>query len=301
MRLETEDVAVTHSGRYHGGLGFLGKPDCGLDRFSRIAAATLEAYGHRVERQSAQGPLDARITSSRFVVALHLDGAGPAPADRDRRRPEREDELIQRRLTISLCPAEDGPGMDAQAQLMLVVMLYRMVEAYGALSIEWLDPDTVLSVEQFLSAFAEVSPRRVRGRQEILDERRARFAPVDETARTLNHQCDAICGQSPTGPEGPVDLTEEEALALAFRDGPRPDEITDPGEESMSDIRRLATWGMTGTVAFISAPVAISLAAVNLARGEDFRLNTQVLAFAGLIAMLYNSGALTHAATVLPI
>ena len=211
------------------------------------------------------------------------------------------DDLVSHRLTITLCPVDPSTADDVQTQLMLVVMLYRMVEAYGALNIEWLDPDTVLSVEQFLSAFASVSPRRVRGRQEIIEERRARFAPVDETANSLNTRFDAICGQKVNTPEGLVSLSEEEALALAFRTEPRPDEVTADQEDAISDIRRLATWGMTGTLAFMSAPVALSLAAVNLVRGEDFRLNTQVLSLTGLLAVLQSSGALANVVAMLPV
>ena len=43
-----------------------------------------------------------------------------------------------------------------------------------------------------------------------------------------------------------------------------------------SNILGLTSWGMTGVVL---ALIAISMAAVNLIRGEDFRLNTQMLAF----------------------
>lgn len=293
---------MTHTGRYHGGLEFLGKRESGLDRFSRIATATLEAYGHRVERQSALTPHEARITASRYAVLLALDplppdAAQPAPARRGT-----DAALVKRRLSITLCPADAASDDATQTQLMLVVMLYRMVEAYGALNIEWLDPGTVLSVEQFLGAFAEVSPRRVRGRQEIIEERRARFAPVEETAQDLNSQYDAICGQKPNAAEGLVSLSEDEALALAFRDGPHPNELPDNAQEqAISDIRRLATWGMTGTLAFMSLPVAASLAAVNLVRGEDFRLNTQALSLTGLLVVLQSSGALASAVSYLPL
>lgn len=292
---------MTTTGRYHGGLEFLGKRDSGLDRFSRIVTATLEAYGHRVERQSAISANEARITANRYAVQLELDPISGDERKRGRSRRNAETEMVKRRVTITLCAADPATDDNTQTQLMLVVMLYRMVEAYGALNIEWLAPDTVLSVEQFLSAFSNVSPRRVRGRQEIIEERRARFAPVDETAQCLNSHYDAICGQKLTGKEGLVSLSEDEALALAFREGGRPDEVTDAQEEAISDIRRLATWGMTGTLAFMSLPVAVSLAAVNLVRGEDFRLNTQALSLTGLLVVLQSSGALASAVSLLPI
>ena len=74
-----------------------------------------------------------------------------------------------------------------------------------------------------------------------------------------------------------------------------------PEDEAENDIRRLATWGMTGVVTLMSGPVGLSMAAVNLARGEDFRLNTHVLSLTGLLVMLQSSGALAGAVSYLPL
>lgn len=70
-------------------------------------------------------------------------------------------------------------------------------------------------------------------------------------------------------------------------------------EDRPSDILRLTSWGMTGAVASMSAPIALSLAAVNLIRGEDFRLNTQVLAYTVAIVALNSSGAFAGVASAL--
>ena len=88
-------------------------------------------------------------------------------------------------------------------------------------------------------------------------------------------------------------MSEEERLALAFRAEPHPDELS-PEEAAggpPSSQLRLASWAMTGVVASVSAPVAVSLAAVNLMRGEDFRLNTQVLSLSAFVAFVHGSGA----------
>jgi len=180
--------------------------------------------------------------------------------------------------------------------------MYRMVDAYAADYVEWLDPETVLTTDEFLGAFSSVSPRRVRGRQQIIDDGAPRFAPIDETEPGLGVRYDAISGQKLfSGHDGPVSLSEEEALSLAFRLDPRPDEFDPTEDEPDSDIRRLATWGMTGVLVTLSAPVGISMAAVNLARGEDFRLNTHVLSLSGLLVVLQSSGALAEAVALLPI
>jgi hypothetical protein len=307
---------VTQTGRYHGGLVFFGYEDTLLDQFGRIVSATLEDYGHPVERQSVLNAHEARITASHYQVKLTVTGGREASdqARRSRRidtagrlnpgRPRRAD-TSPCRLVIDLIPADtDGNDKDI-SQLLLVVMLYRLVDVCAVSAIEWLDPATVLTLSQFLGAFSDVSPQRVRGRQQIMGiDDNTRFAPVDDTERDLSYHYDAIAGQRPhDGETGLIQLTEEELLALAFRSDAHPDEMdaASPEDQAQSDIRRLATWGLTGMMVFLSAPVAASMAAVNLARGEDFRLNTNVLSLTGLLVVLQSSGALASAVALLPI
>ncbi|GAB5436747.1 hypothetical protein [Falsiruegeria mediterranea] len=303
---------MTQTGKYHGGLVFLGNQDGSLDRFSRIVTATLEDYGHSVERQTLSGPHEARIVTSQFHVKLSLD-PNPVCVDHTARlddaaglnRGKKETrQRVHNRLVIALTPVSEQHDDRDVTELMLVVMLYRMVDLYASEHIEWLDPNVSLTIEQFLGAFANVSPRRVRGRQEIIYENGGRFAPIDETAPDLAMRYDTIAGQTPHGGEfGLIELTDEEALALAFRSDPHPDELDgmSPEERAQSDIRRLTSWAMTGTLAFVSAPVALSLAAVNLARGEDFRLNTQVLSLTGALVFLQSSGAMASVMSILPL
>lgn len=305
---------MTQTARYHGGLVFTGQQESALDRFSRIVSATLEDYGHRVERQSIMSVQQARITASQFLVKLTLS-KGAKPSDHTTRsmridaaaglnpKTRVADEPMQR-LEISLCPADPARADQSQSELLLVVMMYRMAEAYPTEYVEWLSPETILTTEQFLGAFSTVSPRRVRSRQQILDCKGPRFAPVDDTEPGLVHQYDAIAGQKLfDGHEGPVSLSEQEALSFAFRMDPHPDEFeaVEEEDERDNDIRRLASWGMTGMMVFISAPVAISMAAVNLAKGEDFRLNTNVLSLTGCLVVLQSSGALASVMAMLPL
>ena len=70
-------------------------------------------------------------------------------------------------------------------------------------------------------------------------------------------------------------------------------------DDKPSDILRLSSWCLTGVLASISAPIAVSMAAVNLIRGEDFRLNTQVLVFTFAIVALNASNALADVAGAL--
>ena len=97
-------------------------------------------------------------------------------------------------------------------------------------------------------------------------------------------------------------LSVEESLALAFRDDS--EDLIDPAtpeEQAENDIRRLTAWGMTGMLVFLSGPVALSMAAVNLVKGEDFRLNTHVLALTAFVASFSGSGLLSNALSYLPV
>jgi hypothetical protein len=292
---------VTETGRYHGGLVFLGNDLIELDGFCRIAAATLEDYGHPVERQSIQAGRAGRVTASRFAVTLGVtqtvqDGGfnvGTSAANMFDDAAYRD--AADMRVTITLTPADPNEDID-RCELLLVVMLFRMVEAYRPDQVEWLDPKAILATHAFLSAFDNLSPRRVRGRQEVVDLG-GRFAPVEETAHRLHHR---LTGTEPLfEDEGPVELSDEDRLAWALRTEPHPQEF-DADAETQSDVRRLAIWGMTGVLATVSAPVAVSMAAVNLIRGEDFRLNTQALALTAGLTTLHGSGALAHAMSYMP-
>ncbi len=289
---------MTQTGRYHGGLVFFGDPDHALDRFTRIVTATLEDYGHPVERQSIIDRSQARVIASHYMVKLSLNDAPDAIFEI-----KMNNKSLQR-LEISLCPVAPGADDKDISELMLVVMLYRMVDLFATRSIEWLDPETVLTVDQFLGAFTNVSPRRVRGRQEILETADAPFGSVDQTEPGLAVRFDEMSGQrAHDGALGLIDFSEQETLAFAYRFNAHQDpiDVETPVEQAESDIRRLAVWGMTGMVGFLSAPVALSMAAVNLARGEDLRLNTNVLSLTGLLVMLQSSGALASAVSYLPL
>ena len=289
---------MAQSGKYHGGLVFFGNPDHALDRFTRIVTATLEDYGHPVERQSILDSHQSRIVASHYMVKLNLADSPDAIFEL-----KMNGKSLQR-LEISLCPVSAGLDDKDISELMLVVMLYRMVDLYATRSIEWLAPETQLTVDQFLEAFTNVSPRQVRGHQETLEAGDAPFNPVDETEQGLADHYDRLAGQPAHEDEfGLIDLSDEETLALAYRFTARPNviDITPPQETAQNDIRRLAAWGMTGMVAYLSAPVALSMAAVNLVKGEDFRLNTNVLSLTGLLVMLQSSGAVASAVSYLPL
>ncbi|MHA6262211.1 hypothetical protein ACXYMO_03335 [Arenibacterium sp. CAU 1754] len=284
-----------------------------LDQFSRIVAATLDDYGHLVERNSIQNARSARVTASHYVVKLTMSHELEHSAQRHRAinidaigdiNPRRvhlaED---QWRIQLDMFPAD--PDRDDQdiSELLLVVMLYRMFDQVDVALVEWLDPATQLAAHQFLEAFSNIAPSLVRGQADGYGLNDPRFAPIDDTEQFLARQYDALATEE-NGVQrrhGLPPLSEEQALAMAFRtEAMLEEEKQAPAiaaDTGPSDIQRLTAWGMTGMMAFLSAPVAASMAAVNLARGEDFRLNTHVLSLTAFLVTMQSSGALASVVT----
>lgn len=277
-----EDFIVTQSSDYHGGLTFSGDAQNALAACRSIVQETLEEYGHAVEGTAMLTRNAAELHTAAYCIGLTLSETCTAAAGS--RRPSPGGPL---RLAISLAPSFAGYDNRETSELLLAVALHQLVQATDADEITWQDCPAALSREQFLSAFAGAAlPEQDKRR------RNSRFEPVDDSLGGISQRCDAVMGRpAHQGASGLVEMTEEERLALAFREDPHPDEIISGEEGQPSDQLRLASWAMTGLVASVSAPVAVSLAAVNLMRGEDFRLNTQVLSMSAFVAFMHSSGA----------
>ncbi|GHF50620.1 hypothetical protein [Seohaeicola zhoushanensis] len=268
---------MTNTCSYHGGLVMFASEEEMLERLSRIAATSLEDYGHPVEKSALIDACTARVVSSRYAIKLSLTQDLVPGEDGQRGLRFENFRLVtpaerQHRVVIELFPADTRRDDREISELLMVVMLYRAAHEFDVQMIEWLDPLTLLTTAEFLTAFANVGPNLVPlrvGHANINDDR---FAPEDEIALHA--------------PEESAFVVHLEAVEV------------DPDQ---SDVRRLAIWGMTCTLATLSTPVALSMAAVNLVRGEDFRLNTHVLALTGFLVMLQSTGALASAIAVLPL
>nr|WP_216598166.1 hypothetical protein [Ruegeria sp. HKCCD6119] len=280
-----------------------------IERFGTIVATTLEDYGHLVERKALLSATEASIVSSQYLVRMTLDTGTSGQQDRY----ERMDRAAglktitkpgvshpQNRLVLTITPV--SPLLDDAeiSELMLVVTLYRMVDICSTRRVEWLSPHTVLTVEHFMSAFDTLTPSRTsRDRKQIFQSLTGQFAGMQQS-----EQDDTITALH-TPAARPIQLTDEQLLSIAFRS----DEADLPTrkdagasiavDDKPSDILRLSSWCLTGVLASISAPIAVSMAAVNLIRGEDFRLNTQVLVFTFAIVALNASNALADVAGAL--
>lgn len=281
---------MSHNGMFHGGLVFAGKQENALDQVSRIVSATLQDYGHMIERQDVLSKHQACVTASRYMVKITLnEGVNPSETD------------IHQRLELTLCAANPSGSDTTQSELILVVMLYRMIEIYQIESVEWLDPKTILTTEEFLGAFSTASPQRVHSRQQILDTRNSRFAPVHETEPGLAVHYDVIAGQCPySSLEGLVPLGHDQALSLAFHDTPHPAEYTPSIAPTGINFRRFTSRGISEMRGHFSTSVAASMAVINRLRGEDARHNTLVLSLNGFLVMLVTSSAVAGITSFLP-
>ena len=150
------------------------------------------------------------------------------------------------RVVLTLEPGAIPAPSGRAPDLLLLILLYGLAETFAPRQVEWLDPSARIDTPTFLSLFDGVVP------------------PVPASAPRP--------GESRTYAETPPPpMPEAEAPQ------PRP-------RAPRNDLQRLTAWAMTGCIATLSLPVAASLAAVNLIRGEDFRLNTQVLSMTVLVA-----------------
>lgn len=260
---------MTEQGDYHGGLVLYGPEDDILERLTRIAAATMEDYGHPVEKSAIVDGRLGRVVSTRYNVTLHL-GQELVPGEHGQRGLRFENFKLftpperQHRVVVNLCPVDTAHDDRDISELLMVVMLYRACHEFDVQMVEWLDPLTLLTATEFLGAFANICPSLVKPMPGNAAPSEPRFAPLHE---------------EPEDSE-PAFAVHLEAVEV------------DPDQ---SDIRRLAIWGMTGMLAFLSTPVAISMATVNLVRGEDFRLNTHVLSLTGFVFTFDSTGALANA------
>lgn len=294
-------MASKHS--YHGGLQFDGDNDGAIERFGNIVSTTLEDYGHYVERKALLSATEASIVTSQYLVRLTLDTEAAEQEDRYERM-DRSAGLKtltkpvasrpRNRLIVTVSPVSAVLDDTQVSELMLVVILYRMIDICSTRRVEWLSPNTVLTVEQFMSAFDTLTPRRPLDRQQVFQSVSGQFAGIDipdesEIDEPKNGR--------------PIQLTDEQLLSIAFRAEDTPTEVEDDPQEDdndrPSDALRLSSWCLTGVVASLSTPIAVSLAAVNLIRGEDFRLNTQVLVFTFAVVALNASNAFADVATAL--
>ncbi len=251
--------------RLHGAVRF--SPECRAELacICGLVSQTFEESGFAVKCQNIQSGDLALVLSEQLVVELSMF----------------PDE-VETRLVIGVtAPGSDRAHVD-QVRRVLLVILFRILQKHETIAVEWMSPNTVLPSAQFEAVFGDLPSSVVLSDKIASPAARHRRAPsVQEAAMAAAARQDCQ-DQAPAEPE--------RATPASAPDADQPEGLVDDLPDS--DIRRLATWGMTGVVLCLSGPVGISMATVNLLRGEDFRLNTQVLSLTGFLCVVTSTDAL---------
>lgn len=247
-----------------------------------LIAQLIGQHGLRMERMTRLSGTQMQITCETAVLLIDLFTL-----------PQPQEPSIETRIVLRLVPADpcDIPALEAALAGTIAGMIHTTHVDY----VQWLQPDAMLTGPAFLAALGPARPRRVAPARGGLS-RAPRLARIDARA----------CGLSCRDAERASAARAQEArLVQRFRETPSMAELRaefpDQAEAELNDIQRLSSWGMTGVLAFVAAPVAVTVAAINLTKGENLRLTSQAVAVSALMLVLETTGAMAEALAALPL
>jgi hypothetical protein len=287
---------------YHGGLGLTSNSGVRLQKVARTVRFSLEKQGFSVDVSADLTAQNVVLVSNACTVKVV---AVPGPFLQDENDTyasldAEDDNAVQAAIEID-CRIEikltDCVRGDAES--LLAFLMIDLVRAHAPKCVEWLEPGAQLPAEEFLSFF-EMQPSAdvVQPRRAIRTKPARRFASLRAAAKAGRSAFGELGCQFVPHTNGLDWPDAQVALAQAYRI-PLPTDILFNEDCSPSDVLRLATWAIAGTIALIALPVAITMMIINLLRGEDFRLNTQALALSGLMVVLHTNGAFTDVMSLL--
>ncbi|UMA66276.1 hypothetical protein LVO79_07495 [Roseivivax marinus] len=177
-------------------------------------------------------------------------------------------------FALAARPGQSLPGR-ARCTAILSDIVLRSLPLIEARRVEWLQPDVLLSPDEFLAAQSYISPKRARREISALPD-------ADESIDQIERNMTSL-------------LEGEPALFTTPAAKPTPALAeTAPGPQQVSETRaRAASWSLTAALAVVSMPVAIGLSAVHALRGSDVRLSAHVLALTGTGYVLWQAGVLS--------
>lgn len=276
----------TTSYRVTAGLLFLNGRDFDMAALVCRVGETLERLGTRVTERRCLSDELAVIRTGDFDCRLQHDG----PCDLARLARPAETRLMLTLLREGGLPSADHRRMQA-------VIAHLLADLQGVLApdyVQWTDPDAVLTRDEFRAAVVGTAALPVPERVAPKVRRRKRLPDVESVYAGLR---ETIPGQARSSDEG----DRLAALRAAFRDpDPEAGDVADdmPLREPTAPLR-LAVWLMTITQGLFALPVAAALAVVNLLRGENLRLTSQMSALTGLFMVLASTGQIAQAADLM--
>ncbi len=170
---------------------------------------------------------------------------------------------------------DDSPSSRSRRMAMIMRHIVRTALVQSEADyVEWMDPNILLTREEFLEAVSEDNRMVLQSEMVAEDEMivigdDGPFSPVDNDLSRLFSQVPAPAAAAARLPS-----------------------LVAGTEASANRRMKIATWALTGVVASLSAPVAAGLMVMNAGRGADFRLATQMLALTGLGTVLHANGML---------
>lgn len=173
-----------------------------------------------------------------------------------------------------------APMEEEALKALKAVTLAALARDMNAITVQWLSRSTEIAADQFISAtglettavatddqatkVSVTMPRRVRPTEGVKRYRRPRPAKTSF-----------------------ADGVSDRLAALRAAE----DMLADARDQKYSTPLRLAAWVMTIMIAAFSVPLAWVLFALNLRRGGDFRVTSNVLAGTAGLSLLHASGA----------
>lgn len=286
---------MNKQGRYHGGLSLTHESNRRLYEYCRTVSATLEDYGHQITHTDVMEDDVVHLVTDRFTVnlALHRPALGEAHCAIGPIQPKGPS-----RLTIGLGATEAGNESPEHAQLMLVVVLYRLVQTYDAEYVEWMNPATRMPRRRFMNIFHRVSMERLHSVRAPSAPVSPRFAPVDETAHSITRRYDAISGQTaPSARDMVAAAAKSKTIAQALRKRTKKQAADMVAEQVVEEMNSKAApqkpkREMPSAFGYLSSALSSTIAALRQSRNNTYRLTGRILTVAGLVLVLKTSGAL---------
>lgn len=276
----------------HASLIFIGEDRVDTAPFRRLAEQALADHGEtRQPRRPVSDDLDVIAGSECYVRITTGDDTNP-----------RTGKVSGAKLTVTVSAYDaDNPDPDRLHGL-LANIVTRGLRKTDADLVEWLVPDALMERDEFLEVCSYVSKRRHSRHNGTRVGASERYEAVTDLGTDLVDRLqaemdDKLSDFDPMLASNQIDGWDPAAMNIArmFRQEATEEEliiVERERDEQLSTPLRLATWAMTGTVATMSLPLAASLSIMSLAKGEDFRLNTQALAISGLMGALSMNGML---------
>jgi len=244
-----------------------------MDHTGVLIAQLLRLYGLQLQQHVSTSHSQVQIDCRDCIVLIDLftntdDGSGEPGTH----------------LSIRMIP--DGTADAGMFEAALAGTVRGILQASPATSVQWLTTDITLDSADFMAALGPILPRRVlRDVHDPTMTHSRRPAPLQiRPART--------------------EPSPEQMLSDAIRREPDQDAlIAEFGEilpNSDSDLERLGAWAITGVLAFVAMPLAVTLTAINLTKGENLRMACHAAGVVALLVALKGDGAWAQVLTALP-